>query len=233
MNAIITGATKGIGRAIAFKLAEAGYNIIFCARDQQDINTLCDDLIALNPSVSALGLATDCSDPLQVERFSGFVQQHFDSVDVLINNVGVFIPASILDEDESDFQKQLQINYLTAYHLCRIFGRQMREAKKGHIINICSVAAISPVVAAGSYSVTKAALLSLTKVLRQELMAHRVKVTAIHPGSTLTSSWEGTSIPTERFIAAADIADAVLCCLMMSVGANPDELLISPSGGNI
>lgn len=233
MNAIITGATKGMGRAIAFKLAEAGYNIIFCARNQQEIENLSNELTALNPSVSALGLATDCSDPLQVERFSGFVQQHFDSVDVLINNVGVFIPASVLDEEEGNFQKQLQINYLTAYHLCRVFGRKMRDVKKGHIINICSVAAITPVSAAGSYSVTKAALLSLTKVLRQELMAYKVKVTAIHPGSTLTSSWEGTNIPSERFIAATDVAEAVLCCLKMSVGANPDELLITPSEGNI
>ncbi|WP_207532207.1 SDR family NAD(P)-dependent oxidoreductase [Desertivirga arenae] len=233
MNAIITGATKGMGRAIAFKLAEAGYNIIFCARNKQEIDTLCNDLMALNPSVSVQGLVSDCSDSLQVERFSGFVQQHFATVDVLINNVGVFIPASVLDEEEGNFQKQLQINYLTAYHLCRVFGRKMRDNRKGHIINICSVAAITPVVAAGSYSVTKAALLSLTKVLRQELMAHRVKVTAIHPGSTLTSSWEGTTIPPERFIAAADVADAVLCCLKMSVGANPDELLITPSEGNI
>jgi len=64
-------------------------------------------------------------------------------------------------------------------------------------------------------------------------MTHRVKVTAIHPGSTLTCSWEGTTIPSERFIAASDVADAVLCCLKMSIGANPDELIITPSEGNI
>jgi len=233
MNAIITGATKGMGKAIAFKLAEAGYNLIICARNEAEIKAFSKDVTVSFPSISVNGLATDCSDPAQVKRFSDFVQQHFDLVDVLINNVGVFFPASVLEEDDSVFHNQLQINYLTAYHLCKVFGRRMRDAKKGHIINICSIAAINPVVQAGSYSVTKAALLHLTKVLRLELMAHKVKVTAIHPGSTLTSSWDGTDIPAERFIAANDVADAVLCCLKMSVGANPDELIITPSEGNI
>lgn len=233
MNAIITGATKGMGKAIALKLAEAGYNLIICARNRAEIKAFSEEINASYPSISVNGLATDCADPAQVKQFSDFVQQHFPTVDVLINNVGTFVPATVLDEDDSVFYSQLQINYLTAYHLCKVFGRKMREAKKGHIINICSIAAINPVVQAGSYSVTKAALLHLTKVLRLELMAHRVKVTAIHPGSTLTSSWDGTDIPAERFIASNDVADAVLCCLKMSVGANPDELIITPSEGNI
>jgi 3-oxoacyl-[acyl-carrier protein] reductase len=233
MNAIITGATKGMGKAIALKLAEAGYNLMICARNEVEIYTFAEEVTAKYPSISVKGLATDCSDPAQVRRFSDFVQQHFQSVDVLINNVGTFVPTSVLEEEDGVFETQLQINYLTAYHLCKVFGRQMRDAKKGHVVNICSIAAINPVVQAGSYSVTKAALLHLTKVLRLELMAHRVKVTAIHPGSTLTSSWDGTDIPADRFIAANDVADAVLCCLSMSVGANPDELIITPSEGNI
>ena len=233
MNAVITGATKGMGKAIAYKLAEAGYNLLICARSQSEIDLLCRDLMERNPGIKAAGLQTDCSNPEDVTQFSNFVQQHFQSVDVLINNVGVFYPSSILDEEEDNLHNQLQINFLTAYTLCKVIGRIMRDAQKGHIVHICSIAAIKPVVEAGSYSVTKAALLSLTKVLRLELMAHKVKVTAIHPGSTLTSSWEGTSIPAERFIAPEDVANAVLYCLSTSVGANPDELIITPSEGNI
>jgi len=233
MNAVITGATKGMGKAIAEKLAQAGYNLIICARNEAETERLGRQLMDDNPGIKVLGLKTDCSDPKQVNQFCSFVQQHFQTVDVLINNVGTFIPAKILDEDDDVLQMQLQLNFLAAYSFCKAFGKMMRDAGKGHIINICSIAALNPVVTAGSYSVTKAALLSLTKVLRLELMKHKVKVTAIHPGSTLTSSWEGTSIPAERFIAADDIANAVLYCLSTTIGANPEELIITPTEGNI
>jgi short-subunit dehydrogenase len=233
MNAVITGATKGMGKAIAEKLAQAGYNLIICARSQEETDRFCQQLMNGNPAIKAIGLQTDCSIPAQVSQFCSFVQQHFQTVDVLINNVGTFIPAPILDEDDDILHSQLQINFLAAYSFCKFFGRKMRDAQKGHIINICSIAALQPVAAAGAYTVTKAALLSLTKVLRLNLMKHKVKVTAIHPGSTLTSSWEGTSIPSERFVAVEDVANAVLYCLSTTVGANPEELVITPTEGNI
>ncbi|MBC8054429.1 MAG: SDR family oxidoreductase [Sphingobacteriaceae bacterium] len=233
MNAVITGATKGMGKAIAIKLAAAGYNLAICSRNQSELDSFCQKLMSDNPSVRVVGLNTDCAEPLQVTAFASFVQQHFDQVDVLINNAGVFYPGSVLDEDESNLDQQLEINFRAAYKLCRIFGKQMRNRKAGYIINICSIAAINPVPEAGSYTVTKFALYGLTKVLRLELMKHNVKVTAILPGSTLTSSWEGTTIPKEQFIAPEDVASAVLYCLSGSAGSNPDEIIISPLSGQI
>jgi len=109
----------------------------------------------------------------------------------------------------------------------------MRSKRSGHIINICSVAAIKPVVSAGAYSVTKFALLGLTRVLREELMPYHVKVTAILPGSTLTESWGETIEDESRFVATSDIASAVLNCLQMSHGCNVDELLIRPVKGEL
>ena len=233
MNAVITGATKGMGRAIAIKLAEAGYSLVICSRDQSEIDSFCRQLMLNNPSIMATGLRTNCADPAHVKAFASFVKQHFGQVDVLINNVGIFNPASILDEDESLMETHFQVNFHTAYTLCRIFGRQMRTNRSGYIINICSVAAISPVFEAGSYSVTKLALHGLTKVLRLELMHHNVKVTAILPGSTLTNSWDGTTIADECFIAAEDIANAVMYCLSSSPGANPEEIVIRPLSGQV
>lgn len=233
MNAIITGATKGMGRAIAIKLAEAGYSLAICARRQSEVDSFCESLRKDHPAIRVIGLQTDCSDPNNVKQFASFVQQHFERVDVLINNVGTFEPASVLDEDDDVFLRQLNINYLSAYILCKEFGRQMRDRQSGHIINICSVAALNPVASAGSYSVTKAALLSLTRVLRADLMKHKVKVTAIHPGSTLTNSWKGTTLSPDRFIEVKDIAETVMTCLTMSAGANVDEIVLSPLQGNI
>jgi 3-oxoacyl-[acyl-carrier protein] reductase len=233
MNAIITGATKGMGKAIAQKLAHAGYNLAICSRNQTEIETFKTELLRINPNATIIGLETDCSDPKQVQRFSGFVQQHFDMVDVLVNNAGTYIPASILDETDDILHLQMQLNFHTAYHLCRVFGRAMRDRRKGHIINICSIAAIKPIISAGSYTVTKVALLGLTRVLREELMPYHVKVTAILPGSTLTDSWKGTDIPPDRFVSADDVADTVLNCLRMSAGGNIDEVIIRPLEGEI
>lgn len=233
MNAIVTGATKGIGKAIATKLAESGYNLAICARHEAELNTLSQQLMARYPDIRVISLATDCAQPAQVSSFASFVQQHFGTVDVLINNIGAYFAGGILDEDESAFYNQYQINVNTAYSLCRVFGRQMRESRSGHIINIVSIAALQPVAEAGSYTVTKFALHGLTKVLRMELMPHNVKVTAILPGSTLTSSWDGTDIAAERFIAAGDIAKAVAYCLELSAGANTDDIIITPLSGQI
>ena len=109
----------------------------------------------------------------------------------------------------------------------------MRELKRGHIFNICSIAGIQPFVNSGSYCVSKYALLGLTKVLREELMEHHVRVTAILPGATLTNSWSGTDLPKDRFVAPEDVASAVINCLRMTEGANVDEILIRPLKGNI
>jgi 3-oxoacyl-[acyl-carrier protein] reductase len=232
MNAIITGATKGMGRAIALVLAEAGYNIAICARSQPELDDLCDE-IKKNYQVQAIGLQTDCSNSDQLNRFADFVQQHFPTVEVLVNNAGMYIPGTILDEPDNLLQKQMQLNLFAAHSLCRIFGKKMREDKNGHIFNICSIAAIKPVITAGSYTVTKVALLGLTRVLRDELMPYNVKVTAILPGSTLTASWEGTDLPPDRFVTASDVANAILASLKMSKGANVDEVVIRPLKGEI
>jgi short-subunit dehydrogenase len=233
MNAIITGASKGMGKAIALRLAAEGYNLAICSRNQRELDGCLSEIKHLHPSVDVVGLQTDCADSAQLARFANFVQQHFDVVDVLINNVGTFIPVRILDEGDDVLESQMKLNLNAAHYLCKIFGRQMRRQQHGHIINICSVAAIKPVVSAGSYTVTKFALLGLTRVLREELMLHNVKVTAILPGSTLSDSWAGTDIPPERFVLVEDIASAVFNCLTMSTGCNIDELVIRPAKGDI
>jgi short-subunit dehydrogenase len=109
----------------------------------------------------------------------------------------------------------------------------MKKQSSGYIFNICSIASLKPVPSASSYSISKAALLSLTRALRDSLMAFGIKVTAIIPGATLTDSWSGTSLPAERFVSADDVAATVIACLQMSAGANVDEIIIRPQEGEI
>lgn len=228
MNALVTGATKGIGRAITLKLAEAGYHLAICARNPVELADLCTALQAEYPDLEIYARATDCADLQDLRIFAAEASRQLGHIDTLINNVGMYIPATILDEAEGTLAQQMQVNVYAAYELSRFFGQKMRAIGAGHIVNICSVAGIEPVVAAGSYSVTKYALMGLTRVLREELKPAGVKVTAIVPGATLTHSWEGTQIAPEHFIQPEDIATCVLSCLQMSVGAAIDEIVVRP-----
>ncbi len=233
MNAIVTGATKGMGRAIARRLAEHHYDLFLCARSQSELDAFRQELLDVFPSLTIRTRETDLGDMADLAGFADFVKQDGRPVDVLINNAGLFLPSGILDEAEGALEKQFALNVRAPHFLCKTFGNEMKVRRSGHMINISSIAAVDPVKSAGSYTVTKAALLSLTSVLREELMEFGVKVTAILPGSTLTGSWTGTTIPADRFIDPDDIADAVILCLQASRGCNVDEIIIRPTLGNI
>lgn len=233
MNAIVTGATKGMGLAIVKQLAANSYNLALCARHAGDLDNLKTELHATYPHLTIIAIAADCSKYEEVQAFADVTNKAFPFVDVLINNAGLFIPSKLMDEKDDDLQRQMQLNVFTPHFLCKYFGRKMRHARKGHIVNICSISSVKPTVTAGSYSISKVALLGLTKVLREELMPDGVKVTAVLPGSTLTGSWEGTTIPAARFIDPDDIAKSVMACLNMSAGANVDEIIIRPLRGDL
>ncbi len=226
MNAVITGASKGIGKAIALKLAQHGYNLAICARNEHDLSALAAELKVFGTRIIAI--AVDCSNKEQVVSFYDRVIAEMNHVDVLVNNVGVFLTGNILDEEDDIFESQQLLNVNTAYYLSKNFGKMMRKAKTGHIFNICSIASIRVVEDAGSYTVTKTAMLSLNNVFRAALAEYNVKVTAILPGATLTASWEGTTIPHETFVQPEDVAKSLYAILNLSSGVNVDELVLTP-----
>jgi 3-oxoacyl-[acyl-carrier protein] reductase len=226
MNAIITGATKGIGRAIAVKLAEAGYNLAVCARSYSDLEALSEYLAYTG--VKVFYRAVDLSSRDQAYKFCTDLSTEFDTIDVLVNNAGLFLAGPLMDEADDSFEQQLFLNLNAPYYLAKYFGKTMCKQEYGHIFNVCSVASKEFKENGGSYAVTKSALLSLNNVLRQELSKYNVKVTAILPGSTLTPSWEGTSIPAERFVQPEDIANALHTILNLSSGVNVEEIILKP-----
>lgn len=233
MNILITGATKGIGRAIALKMASKGYNLALCARNIDDLMEFKSEIFKINPSIKVYIKSVDCSVKHEVVSFAGNAIKEFGFIDVLINNAGIFKPQAILDEIDDNLQEHLNVNLLAPYYLYKNIAPLMRKEQKGTIINICSVASKEIIVNAGSYCVTKAALLSLNNVMREEMMGNGVRVTAILPGSTLTSSWDGTTISSDRFVQAQDIAEAVNSILELSTGANIEEIIIKPLKGQI
>ena len=226
MNAVITGATKGIGRAIAIKLAKEGYDLAICARTESDLIALKDELVPAGGKI--FYSVTDCSIKEQVYRFCEEVHAIMDKVDVVVNNAGIFLPGTLLDEDDEQFELQQRVNLDAVYYLSKYFGKLMRKQGSGHLFNICSVSSREINENAGSYGVTKSALLSLNYVLRQELSKYNVKVTAILPGATLTDSWKGTQIPPERFVQPEDIAEVLNTVLNLSGGVNVEEIILKP-----
>lgn len=235
MNALITGASKGIGRAIAEQLAAEDYNLVLSARNLSDLENLSAELMSKHPHIKVYTVAADCEKLDDVKHLAEVTNNHFPVLDVLVNNVGVYVAKNLLDEADDTLSRQMNVNVYAAHYLCKFFGRKMRERQSGHIFNMCSVAGIKPLVNSGSYCVTKFALMGLTKVLREELMDYNVKVTAVLPGATLTDSWQGHGVDWEkdRFVAPEDIASAMMNTLSMTVGANVDEITIRPVRGAI
>lgn len=233
MNAIVTGATKGIGRAVVKHLAANNYNVVLCARNVKELDALIDELRKTYPKLSFYGMKADMESMSEVKEFADFSINSLGSADVLVNNAGLYIPSELLQEGESSLERQMKVNVYAPHYLSKFIAENMKLKSSGHIINICSMASINPVISAGSYSISKAALLSLTKVLRETLMPFGIKVTAVLPGATLTDSWSGTTLPSERFVSSDDVAASIINCLQMSAGANIDELIIRPLKGEI
>jgi short-subunit dehydrogenase len=232
-NALITGATKGIGRAATIAFAKQGINVAICSRDEKDLLEFKAELDQIAPNITIAYMLADCSKRDELINFASFTEKKLGFVDIIVNNVGMYKHSAILDDSEDSFQKQIDTNLMPAYELYRFFGKSMLSVGKGHIFNICSVAGINPIAEAGVYSVTKYALLGLNKVMRLEMQEHGVKVTAIIPGSTLTDSWRDIEVDKNRMVLPEDIASAIINIYNMSAGANVDELIIKPAPGQI
>jgi len=231
--ALVTGGTKGIGRAIVEKFALNDFNIITCARNSGELEALEKEVKQINNSVSINYMQADLSKKEDAKRFIDFINKTRQPVDLLVNNTGVFIPGQIHQEEEGVLEHLIQTNLYSAYHLTRGVVGKMIERKSGSIFNICSTASITPYVNGGSYCISKYALLGMTKVLREELKPYNIRVTAVLPGATLTASWDGIDLPEERFIKASDIADAIWGAYNLSTNAVVEELLIRPQLGDI
>ena len=232
-TAVITGATKGIGRAIAETFAKAGYDIAVNARSKEDLEALKKTFAEAYPSVKVHIKPTDMSIKAQVMEFGEWIKTIFTSVDVLVNNAGIYIGGAVVEEEDGALEAMINTNLYSAYYLSRNLVKAMIEVKKGHIFNICSIASIIAYPNGGSYSISKFAMLGFSKVLREELKETGVKVTSILPGATWSNSWQGVDLPTSRLMQANDVAEAVISATRMSPAAVVEEIILRPQLGDL
>lgn len=232
MNVVITGASQGIGRAVAERFATMGAHLFLCSRR---MGRTLDWQRALmdRHGCRITSHDADLSTPAGVEAFGQAVLAACDSVDVLVNNAGLFEPGNLLEEPEGQLERMLSVNLLSAHRLTRLLVPGMVRRRSGHVFNICSVAALKAYEHGGSYSVSKWALLGFTRNLREELKPHGVKVTAVHPGATMTASWDGSGVEPSRIMEARDVAEMVAASAMLSPQACVEEIVMRPQLGDL
>jgi short-subunit dehydrogenase len=230
---VITGGTKGIGRALVARFAAGGFDVATCARNKADLVQLENEMSAAYPNIRVWTYPADISKKDDVTAFAAAVQELARPVAVLVNNAGIFTAGQLHNEPAGVLENLIETNLYSVYYLTRALVPGMITAQNGHIFNLCSTASITAYANGGAYCVSKFALYGLTKVLREELKPHGVKVTAVLPGATLTASWEGVPLPPERFMQAADVADVIWSAVHLSAGAVVEELIMRPQLGDI
>lgn len=231
MTILITGATKGIGRAIAEKFAEKGFDVAVCARNAKDVAQF-EKYLTSKYKVQVIAQACDAGDKKQVKAFAAKVKKKWKKLDVLVNNAGIFIPANVT-ENKGAMELSMDANFYSAYYFTNELLSLMLPHKSGYIFNMCSVASIKAYPSGGCYSVSKHALLGLSRALREELKPHNIHVTSIIPGATYTDSWAASGLPEKRFMGVKDVADTVYNIYSLSDRAVVEEILLRPMLGDI
>jgi short-subunit dehydrogenase len=231
MNVIITGASKGIGKAIAQEFASHDHNLILCSRNGVALYKAVEELQTQYPSVSIKAAPFDLS--TAAKEFGYWILDTGLVPDVLINNAGLFEPGSVHNEPEGVLENQMATNLYSAYHLTRTVLPKMMESRAGHIFNICSIASLHAYKNGGAYSISKFAMDGFSRNLREEMKGHGIKVTAVYPGAVLTDSWGDYDNSNHRIMEAADVAKMIYAASQLSLGACVEQIIMRPQLGDL
>ncbi len=232
-TAVITGATQGIGKAIAEKLLAEGFSVAICARTEADLDSLKELWSALYPDAEILAIVADFSREIDVTIFAEKIKPDFPVIDVLVNNTGILLTGSLATEPEGQLEQLMQVNLFSAYHLTRALLPAMIDQQKGHIFNICSISSLKAYPDYGAYGITKYALLGFSENLREELKGDNIKVTAICPGATWSRSWDGSGISPTRIMQSEDVATILWAAYNLSANANVETIVLRPQHGDL
>ena len=224
--ALVTGAGRGIGRSIGLALAEAGAQVVVCARTVEQIKEVVQEIVKAGGK--AVAVAADISDTEDVKTLFEKIDTTFHRLDILVNNAGIGIFKKLVDFSMDDFDQVMHVNLRGTFLCCQNAMRAMIPRKKGYIINITSVAGIKGYHRQSVYCATKHGVMGMTKALSMEAQAHNIRVSAILPGSVDTELIQDArpDIAKGELIQPKDIADTVLFLLSLSDHAAIDQIYI-------
>jgi short-subunit dehydrogenase len=233
MNAIVTGSTKGIGRALILGLLKEGWNVAATSRTQEDLDQLKAEAHSKYPGCECHIHQVDFSTKANTISYGQTMLSTWPEIDLLINNVGIFFSGSVHTEEDDVLEKTMALNLFSPYHLTRTLLPSMMERKTGHVINLCSIASIISYPNGGAYTISKFALLGFSKALREEMKPHGIKVTSVMPGATWSGSWEGADYPEERLMPPEDVAEVILSTTRLGPSSVVEEIIIRPQLGDL
>ena len=216
-NALITGAGKGIGKAIALALAKEGVNVILVARTQEEIDNVAAKVRSLR--VKALAITADVADINSVNAAVEKALAEFGTIDILINNAGIAAFGKFLELEPTDWERIIQVNLMGTYYVTRAVLPNMIERQTGDIINISSTAGLSGNALTSAYSASKFAVLGLTESLMQEVRKHNIRVTALTPSTVATDMAKELKLTDgnpETVMQAEDMAELIIAQLKLN-----------------
>ena len=215
--AIITGASRGIGRSVALTLAEQGAKVVASARNAEALAFLVDEI--KGNGGEAVAVVGDVSSSADADRLVDEAVAAFGTVDILINNAGITRDNLLFRMDEADWNDVINTNLTSCFHWIKLLGRPMTRKRWGRIVNISSVVGLTGNAGQANYAAAKAGMIGLTKSLAREFAARSVTVNAIAPGFIDTDMTSGlderikevalSQVPLKRFGKAEDIAEMV------------------------
>ena len=228
---VITGASKGIGKATAFAFAAAGAKVVLAARTRETLEQVAAEL--RETGAEALAVPTDVTNVDAVKQLIQRTLDVYQHVDILINNAGIGHFGPIVDFEPDDWDAVLNSN-LKAVYLCAKYALpSMLERGSGQIINVLSVAAKIAFQASSAYCAAKAGALALTKVLASEVRQQNIRVTAILPGSVHTPFWD--DVPEhpdfEQMLTPEHVADTIVSICQQPPGMVTEEIAVMPPLG--
>jgi short-subunit dehydrogenase len=232
MNVVITGASKGIGKAIAEIFAAYGHHLFICSRGEVALYKTLEELMTQYPAAIIKAKPFDLGRREEAKAFGAWCLE-YGVPDVLVNNAGLFEPGSVHNEPEGTLESQLAVNLQSAYHVTRSVLPWMMEKRSGHIFNMCSIASLDAYANGGAYSISKFALYGFSKNLREEMKPYNIKVTAVHPGAVMTDSWGDFDNSQQRIMEAADIAKLVYATSHLSPQACVEDIVVRPQLGDL
>lgn len=216
-NALITGAGKGIGKAVAIVLAKEGVNLILVSRTKSDIDQLAEETAKLG--VKTLALSADVSDINSINTAVEKAIAEFKSIDILINSAGIASFGKFLELEPEAWERIIQVNLMGTYYTTRAVIPNMIERQTGDIINISSTAGLNGNALTSAYSASKFAVLGLTDSLMQEMRKHNIRVTALTPSTVATDMAKDLNLTDgnpEKVMQSEDMADLIIAQLKLN-----------------
>ena len=230
---LLTGASSGIGKAIAFELARKGARIILTSRQFDLLEKAAQEIKCTFPEVTTpLAIACDVTNREQVRRVIHFCVEHYGGVDILINGAGIGVYGICEKTSLEDFRSQMEVNFFGSVHFILEVLPLMREAGKGLIVNISSLAAKHGVPYLAAYGASKAALAALSQSLHAELVGSGISVLTVYPGYTQTDFFRkekkvgGARRPDKPYASVQKVAQAVVA----GIEKEKHELVLSTAG---